>query len=142
MLPGMGANGSMSYKGILATVSSGLVIEYNKIDSIGYVGIEFQGSNVRVNNNVVNYYCTQKEDGGGIYTWTGSTEASPGTIYTGRVVRDNIVMNAIGAPYGANGAVDVAGIHLDGRSLNIDVSNNTIFNSNKDGIHTNSPYNV
>jgi len=143
LLPGMGLSGGNSYKGILASVLNNLVIEYNRVDSSGFVGIEFQGSNVSVNNNVVNYFCFQKEDGGGIYTWTGSSDFNPGVNYTNRVIRDNIIMNGIGAPASRfTSSIDVSGIHLDGRSVNIDVFNNTVFDIRKDGIHTNNPVNV
>ena len=143
MLAGMGASSGNSYKAIVASVLNNLVIEYNKVDSSGFVGIEFQGSNIMVNNNVVNYFCINKEDGGGIYTWSGSSDANPGVNYTNRVIKDNIIMRGMGAPLSRfTSSVDVSGIHLDGRSLNIDVLNNTIFDIRKDGIHTNNPINV
>ncbi len=142
-LAGMGESGANAYKGVNASVSSGLVMEYNKVDTTGYVAMEFQGNNVRVNNNWVNYYCFQKEDGGGIYTWSGSTEAVPLILYSGRVVRDNIITKGMGAPASRFGTgADVAGIHLDGESLGVEVLNNTIFDVNGEGIHTNNPVNV
>jgi uncharacterized repeat protein (TIGR02543 family) len=142
-LPGMGMSSGNSYKGIMASVSSGLMIEYNRVDTSGYVGIEFQGSNVTVRNNVVNYFDFIKDDAGGIYTYTSSSDAVPGTIYTNRVVRDNIVMNGAGAPYGRNSSnLFVSGIYLDGRTMNVDVLNNTVFNNGKNGIHCNNPQNV
>ncbi len=142
-IPGMGLSSGNSYKAIMASVSSGLLIEYNRVDTTGYVGIEFQGSNVTVKNNVVNYFDFIKDDAGGIYTYSSSSDAAPGTTYTNRVVRDNIVMNGAGAPYGRNSStLFVTGIYLDGRTMNVDILNNTVFNNGKNGIHCNNPQNV
>ena len=142
-LPGMGLNAGHSYKGIIAFALNNVEISYNKVDTTGFVAIEFEGNNVTVNNNVVNYYCYVKDDAGGIYTWSQSTDANPGTVYTNRVIRDNIIMNGIGsAPGPGSTSTWVSGIHLDGRSVNVDVLNNTIFNCNKNGIHSNNPVGV
>ncbi len=143
IVPGMGQSSGNSYKGILALAYSNLLIEYNRVDTTGYVGIEFQGSNVTVKNNVVNYFDFVKDDAGGIYSYASGTDANPGTIYTNRVVRDNIVMNGIGAAAGRSTATLYAtGIYLDGRTMNVDVLNNTVFNHPRGGIHSNNPNNV
>ncbi len=141
LLPGMGLSAGGSYKAIYAYVSSNLLIESNRIDTSGYVGIEFQGSNVTVKNNVVNYYDFVKDDAGGIYSYASGTDANPGVVFTNRVVNNNIVMNGIGAPYGRTSQekMYVSGIYLDGRSMNVSILNNTIFNIGKNGIHCNNP---
>ncbi len=142
-LPGMGLSGGHSYKGIIAFAQNNVLIEYNKVDTVGFAGIEFEGSNVSVNNNIVNYYCFVKDDAGGIYTWTPGTDSDPGTIYFNRVVRNNIITNGIGCPSGPGvTSIFVSGIHLDGRAVNVDVLNNSIFNNSKHGIHCNNPVNV
>lgn len=142
-LPGMGLSNGNSYKGIVAAAKSNLLIEYNTVDTTGYVGIEFQGSNVNVQYNVVNYFDFIKDDAGGIYTYASGTDAAPGTIYTNRVVSNNIVMNGVGAPKGRSTAtLYAAGIYLDGRSMNVTVQNNTVFNNSRQGIHSNNPSGV
>jgi len=142
-LPGMGQSEGHSYKGIYAFVSSNLLVEFNNVDTTGYVGIEFQGSNVTVKNNVVNYFDFIKDDAGGIYSYASGTDANPGTLYTNRVIRDNIVMNGIGAPQArSNTTLYATGIYLDGRTMNVDVLNNTVFNHPRGGIHSNNPNNV
>lgn len=142
-LRGMGLNAGHSYKGIIAFGLSNVTISYNRVDTTGFVGIEFEGSNVLVNNNVVNYFNFVKDDAGGIYTWSGSSDAVPGELETNRVIRNNIVMNGIGAPSGpGNKGSFTSGIHLDGRSVNIDVLNNTLFNNSKHGIHCNNAVGV
>ncbi|MBL0355416.1 MAG: right-handed parallel beta-helix repeat-containing protein [Chitinophagaceae bacterium] len=141
--PGMGPSGGSSYKGIVAKASSNLLIEYNNVDTTGYVGIEFQGSNVNVRYNVVNYFDFVVDDAGGIYTYASGTDAAPGTIYTNRVVSNNIVMNGIGAANGRSTATLYAtGIYLDGRAMNTSVLNNTVFNNPRGGIHSNNALNV
>ncbi len=142
-LPGMGLSSGNSYKGIYANVSNNLLMEFNRVDTTGYVGLEFQGNNVTVRNNVVNYFNYVKDDAGGIYCYTSGTDANPGTSYTNRVVRDNIVMNGIGEAKGRfSTKIDVAGIFLDGRAHNTDILNNTTFNCGTFGIYTNNPHNV
>lgn len=142
-LPGMGGSSSNSYKGILANIKSNLTIENNHIDTTGYVALEFQGNNVSIKNNVINYYCYNKDDGGGIYTWAAGTESAPSTVYTNRVIKNNIIMNGVGAPYGRNSMnAFVSGIYLDGRTMNVDVLDNSIFNIAKNGIHCNNAINV
>ena len=142
-LPGMGLSNGNSYKAVTASALSNLLVEYNKVDTSGYVGIDWQGSDVNIRYNVVNYFDFIKDDAGGIYTYSSGTDASPGTLYTNRVVSNNIVMNGIGAPYGRNSAtLFVSGIYLDGRPMNVSVLNNTVFNNGKNGIHANNPQNI
>jgi uncharacterized repeat protein (TIGR02543 family) len=143
VLPGMGLSNGNSYKGIYANVQNNLLVEYNRVDTAGYVGIEFQGSNVTVKNNVVNYFDFVKDDAGGIYSYASGTDADPGPSYNNRVVKDNIVMNGVGAPEGRfSSSLFVSGIYLDGRTMNVDLLNNTVFNNGKNGIHCNNPNNV
>jgi hypothetical protein len=143
VLPGMGASGGNSYKSIMAGVLSNLLVEYNTVDTSGYVGIDFQGSNVTIKNNVVDHFDFIKDDAGGIYTYSGGTDAAPGTVYTNRVIKDNIVMNGMGAGNGRNSTSPfVSGIYLDGRTVNVDVLNNTVFNNGKNGIHCSNANNV
>ena len=139
-LAGMGLSNGNSYKGILANILSNLLIEYNQVDTTGYVGIEFQGSNVNIRYNVVNYFDFIKDDAGGIYTYSSGTDANPGPTYTNRVISSNIVMNGAGAPYGrSSSTLFVTGIYLDGRTTNVSILNNTVFNNGKNGIHCNNP---
>jgi len=139
-LPGMAPSGSNSYKGIYASVLSNLLMEYNTVDTTGYVALQFQGSNVTIQKNVVNYFDFVLDDAGGIYSYTSGTDANPGTNYTNRVVQNNIVMNGKGAPNGRSTATLFAtGIYMDGRTMNVKILNNTVFNNGKNGIHCNNP---
>jgi hypothetical protein len=141
-IAGMGLSNGNSYKAITANTAN-LLIEYNTIDTTGYAGIDFQGSNVNIRYNVVNYFDCIKDDAGGIYIYGSGTDAAPGKIYTNRTVSNNIVMNGMGAPDGRNSSTRFAsGIYLDGRTMNVNVLNNTVFNNAKNGIHTSTAQTV
>ncbi|MEP6713588.1 MAG: right-handed parallel beta-helix repeat-containing protein, partial [Ferruginibacter sp.] len=144
MLPGMGSFwDDNDYKAISVSVNSGALVEYNNVVNTGYVGIQFQGNNVLIKNNFVNYYDIVKDDGGGIYTYQSGTDAAPGLTYTGRVIRNNIVLNGIGTTDGTgHGSIDVDGIYLDGRTGNVDVLDNTVAHIGVHGIYSNNAKNV
>ena len=135
---GLGSNwNSADYKGIFVEVSDNALLQYNNVINTGYTGIHWQGNDVTVKNNFVNNYNYVTEDGGGIYTYTTNSE-----FFTNRVVRDNIVLNGIGAPAGTAGDVNVQGIYLDGSTMNVDVLNNSVANVASNGFYTNNPTNV
>lgn len=139
---GMGQSNGNSYKGISVDLATNLLIENNRVDTTGYVAIEFDGSNVLVKNNVVNYFCYNKDDAGGIYSWI-PLDAPANIYYVNRVIRNNIVMNGIGAPDGRpSSTLFASGIYLDGTIMNVDVLDNTVFNMGKNGIHCNNPNNI
>lgn len=142
MLAGMGCFWhDTDYKGISVTTNTAL-IEYNSLVNTGFMGIQFSGNNITIKNNFVDTYNVVKDDGGGIYTYQTGTDASPGTIYTGRVIRDNIILNGIGAVGGSTGNIDVDGIFLDGRVTNVDIINNTMSGIGNNGIYCNNVVNV
>jgi hypothetical protein len=131
MFAGMGKSGDGMYCGIQQS-GNNATIEYNRIDSIGYNALQFQNSNISVRYNYVTNFCMTKDDGGGIYTWSGN-----GT-YTNRVVQNNIVMNAQGAPLGTEGSESAHCIYLDGHAMNVDVLNNTLSGAMASGLFLNN----
>ncbi|MBL0359241.1 MAG: right-handed parallel beta-helix repeat-containing protein [Chitinophagaceae bacterium] len=131
------------YKGIYVIVTTNALIENNVVDTVGLSGIQFSGNDIVVQKNFVNYFCNRVHDNGGIYTYVGGTDASPGATYTNRIVKSNIIMNGIGAPDGTNNpAPYMAGIYCDGRTMNVKVLDNTIINCKRNGIHCNNPSNI
>src|SRR5579872_3492007 len=80
-VPGMG-NFERSYDGIYLE-GENTTVEYNKVDTSGYVGILFHGGPDSIKNNSVDYFCFVKDDGGGIYTWSGDIDSAT-TRHTGR----------------------------------------------------------
>ncbi len=134
---------SFDYKGIHAEASSNLTIEYNEVDSTGLSGICFQGSNAIVRYNKVSNFCHTVDDNGGIYTYVGGTDANPGAYYTNRQIYGNIVFKALGAPQGTiSTKPDVAGIYVDGRSMEIAITGNTVFEIPGNAFQSNNPKNI
>ncbi len=123
-IPGMG-NYELAYIGILI---SGLndVVQYNTVDTTGYIGIYFlKGPNL-IKNNLVDYFCYLKDDGGGLYTWSADIDSA--TQRNAGVVTGNIVLNGVTAPDGtdkAHAAIAI-GVYLDENSSGIEVSDNTV----------------
>ncbi|MDO9551482.1 Ig-like domain-containing protein, partial [Rhodonellum sp.] len=135
--PGMGRNGDMNGNTIYMSETSGNgLVENNKILNSGYQGINFNGNNTIIKNNLVDMFCFVKDDGAGIYTHTGSAN----TTLTNRKVINNIVINGIGAvdgtkPYGPKDFPYVEGIYMDDNSTGVEISGNTVANVASSGIY-------
>jgi hypothetical protein len=139
---GNGQTADGGYTGI-SIFGDNLLVEYNTLDAIGFDGITFQGNNVNIKNNFVNNFCSVKDDGGGVYTWDGTGE----TVYYNRVINGNIITNAIGAKFGCENYLsipyeDARGIYLDGASMNVNVTNNSVANCVGSGFYYNNVTNV
>ncbi len=127
-IAGMGVSGD-SYQGIVVSSYNGDV-EYNSLDSIGHNGVAFFYPNTKINNNLITNFSFIKDDGSGVYTWSG------GGPVTGSQVRNNIVLNGIGAPQGTDtDERTVHGVYIDDGSSGVDVSNNSISNVAYDGLY-------
>jgi hypothetical protein len=122
---------------IFSTVRYTSLVEGNTVDTCGYNGIQVNGNNITVQKNKVNYYCYIKDDGGGIYTYTGI-----GAYYINRLFQNNIISNAIGSVYGNAFPTHAEGIYTDGNSTNVRILNNTISNTADRGIYNNDPRNI
>jgi parallel beta-helix repeat protein len=101
-------------------------ILYNTIDTTGYSGISFQGNSNTVSHNLVNYFCFVKDDGGGIYTWSGDLDSTQN--HTTGWITDNIVVNGVTAPGGTDSSVAgiAHGIYLDENTTECIVTGNTV----------------
>jgi parallel beta-helix repeat protein len=124
-IPGMG-NAEHSYIGIQIDGSNNTV-QYNTVDTTGYVGIFFWHSNsTTVRNNSVDYFCFVKDDGGGIYTWSGDIDSA--ARRDAGIIGGNIVLNGVTASGGTDSAhASIAdGIYLDENSSGVEISGNTI----------------
>jgi hypothetical protein len=102
------------------------VIQYNSVVNSGFNAISFDGNSTIVSNNFINYFCLILDDGGGIYTYNGSSTPH---VYTGRKVQNNIIMNGIGAipgtPTPAKNYVD--GIYMDNGAQQVEISGNSVY---------------
>ena len=123
-IPGMGAP-EASYVGIYVS-GTGNTIQYNQVDTTGYVGIFFLGSNNTIKNNAIQYFTFIKDDGGGIYTWSGNTDTVVQKDMS--TVAGNIVLDGVTAPAGTDKkqAGIAYGIYLDENSSRMDVTDNTV----------------
>ncbi|HEV3413535.1 MAG TPA: right-handed parallel beta-helix repeat-containing protein [Puia sp.] len=123
-IPGMG-NPEHSYIGINIGGQNNTV-QYNKVDTTGYVGIFFLGGPHLIKNNTINYFCYVKDDGGGIYTWSGDIDSAK--VRNAGVITGNIILNGVTSPDGTDKAhaAIADGIYLDENSSGLEVSNNTV----------------
>ena len=134
---GMGRNGDMNGNTIyMSATSNNALVEGNKVLNSGYQGINFDGNNTVVKNNLVDTFCFVKDDGAGIYTHTGY----PNTTFTNRKVTNNIVINGVGAvdgtkPYGPNDFPYVKGIYMDDNTSGVEIKGNTVAHVGWSGIY-------
>lgn len=126
VLAGMGLTLN-AYTGIF-TIGDSSKVSNNRMDSVGYIGYQFYGKKTFPYRNYITNFCLLKDDGGGIYTITGT----PGsTINDGSVIRGNILINGIGALNGTTGVAAssaAAGIYMDEQSRQLTADSNSISN--------------
>src|SRR5690554_108712 len=138
---GMGKSGVGNGLAI-QTSSDNNLIERNKILKTGYIGIRFSGHHTKVNNNYIDEFCLIRDDGAGIYTWTGPAN----TNYVGREVTGNVVVNGRGAKTGTPSAkieqAPVEGIYLDDNASGVLVSGNTVAHVEGKGIFIHNARNI
>jgi len=129
LVAGMGLGSDGQYNAVQLG-GTNLLVEYNTIDSVGYIGLNFNGDTLTIKNNVISNYCMTKDDGGGLYTWSNGT-----TNYSRKLI-GNILMNAIGAPEGSGwSGVAAEGIYIDDRSSNVDIIGNSVYKCGNNGIY-------
>lgn len=144
IIPGRGKSGDGQYRGFDASGTTNLLVESNRLDSIGYTGISFstQTFGLTIQKNVISNFGMTKSDVGGIYTWNG-VQQSMSNIK----ILSNIIYNSLPATEGApttasNPYSGSNGIYLDQCSQNIIVSDNTIYNCYGIGIFLISVTNI
>jgi hypothetical protein len=136
LFAGMGRAASR-FTAIMA-YGSNSIIEYNEIDTTGFIGINFLGSSTVIRNNLINFYCTVIDDGGGIYLFNENN-----VIYSGIKITNNILLNGMGAPGGTgNRQASGEGIYMDDNANGIEISGNTVANCGFAGMFIHSSYNL
>jgi parallel beta-helix repeat protein len=137
-IAGMESNGEHTGYGLRCSGGTGVTILRNVVKNSGYVGIEWYGDNVLVQNNLVDTFCTVRDDGGGIYSWETAAGNNP-WIRFNRVIDGNIVLNGIGQSKGTPSSSESSnvGIYVDDNTRNVIISYNTIAWVNGNGIHGN-----
>jgi uncharacterized repeat protein (TIGR01451 family) len=136
--PGRGLSGDNQYNGFTADSRNNALIELNRIDSVGYCGLNFPSVNATVQRNVVSNWCLTKNDGGAYYL-TNNQNVTTGNI----VLANNIAYNGIGVPEGTpDGFLGANGIYIDNCVTGVTVRNNTVFRTSSIGIVVNNSTNV
>ncbi len=132
IIDGMGPSGNSKTEGI-AVGGNNNFIEYNVIDSIGYVGLYFSGNDILIRNNVISNFTMNKDDGGGIYVVSGK---KPGRTFRNRRIIGNIVTNGIGNGAGTPQPEfrSALGIYMDDGTNNVDILDNIVSNCAELGI--------
>ena len=129
---GLGEDANGNYFGISANTSN-LSIQNNRMDQIGYNGIGFWGDFITIKNNSITNFCTIKDDGAGIYTWSATPIIKRRVEISGNVVGDgNNPTVGLGTPHPER--THVSGIYLDSRSNNVTIDDNTVYNCGNFGI--------
>lgn len=138
---GMGKSGIGTGYGIHAT-SDYAHVEYNHILHTGYIGIRFGGNYSKIKHNYIDNFCLNKDDGAGIYTWTGPNNVE----FKGRKITGNIIVNGKGAKEGTPvpkiSKPAVEGIYIDDNASGIEISNNTIAHNSSKGIYIHNARNL
>lgn len=148
LFPGMGSGFISStvtyqtsiskFKGIASAGNYGNIIG-NLIKHTGYTAIFFTGDGTIVDSNYINDFCFTMDDGGGIYSYSELKTK----VWKTRYIRNNTVLNAIGAPAGTDVTTgrysnQTAGIFLDAANGNFEVTNNFVANVDKGLLLNNS----
>ena len=128
---GMGSSGDGMYNALTVT-GNHIEVLRNTITQTGYVGIDFRGTHITVRNNTVSYFCTVKDDGAGIYTWTRPQQRLEELRVSG-----NVVLHGGGSAMGTDRPEKsvAEGIYLDDRTHNVEVDHNTVAYCEGSGIY-------
>lgn len=139
IFPGIAKGVGGNYEAIIA-YGDNSEISYNTIKNTGYCGIKFDGNSTVVKNNYIDYFCFIKDDGAGIYGYPTQFQTS----YTQRTIKDNIVLNGIGAVGGTKDPtyLPAEGIYMDVSASYADITNNTIANCINLGLYLNNTRNI
>ncbi len=135
LFSGMGGSGDGQYAAVRQDGTYGNV-SFNRIDSVGYIGVEYNGSGTKIYNNYISNFCLTKDDGGGIYS-QGGIRSPVSEVY------NNIVINGIGEPWGSsNHSLACEGIYTDDNSNGVFIHNNTVANIQHSGFFWNGTMNI
>jgi parallel beta-helix repeat protein len=133
LFAGMGKNGDLGYQALTIKGKNNRITD-NVIKSTGYIPIRFEGDFVTIENNFIDRFCSVKDDGAAIYTWNNDANAPENTA---RVVKDNIILNGIGAGAGTSylNQRNAHGIYLDDNSANVEITGNTVAYCSDAGVY-------
>ena len=138
-IAGMETSGDFnSGAGIACEKGDGITIHNNTVTNSGYAGISWQGDNVSIKYNLVNVFCTQRDDGGGIYSVENAGSNLP--IRTNRKIIGNIILNGRGNNNGTNNpkGTSCSGLYFDLGTRTVLADSNTVAYTVNSGFHGNN----
>lgn len=140
ILRGMGLAYNGSNSAIQLTNSDYILCENNTVINTAYKGIGFYGNYITLKNNFIDTYGVWHDDGGAIYTYTGT-----GTPIIGCKIQGNIILNGIDSRNGTSNTefpIIAAGIYCDYGTQNVEIFDNSIYNSKSYGIFLGNNENI
>lgn len=127
---GMGLNDNEKYYGIHISGDS-CNISYNRIDSVGYIPLRWNGRSSVINYNYISKYAFIKDDAGGIYSYIGTEYQF--RYDTGSQVKYNTIMSGLSATGGINPSASFGGgskgIYMDNFVNGVTIEGNTCFDN-------------
>ena len=118
----LGEGGTNQYRAISLenNASTGAVISYNTIDSVGYNGINGGATGSLITRNTITNFCIFMDDGGAIYTQEAS---GTNKRITENFIRGGGALAAQGTPDGGNQAM---GIYSDASNAFTEIAGNAV----------------
>ncbi len=110
-------------------------VRYNRVEQVGYVGLDVFGSNNTFDSNVVINACSSKADGSGLRSFGSSSIDF--TIMHDLTVTNNIIVNTTGNTDGSQTQYRPPfglGLYYDNYSRNVFTANNTVIGSTYYGL--------
>ncbi len=113
----------------------GNTLRYNRLEKIGYNGVDVFGHDTTLEKNVINQSCYSKADCGGVRTF-GSTSLAATKVYNVRLL-DNIIVDIPGNVDGchASRAAFGMGLYVDHYSRDVETRGNTVISTTITGIN-------
>jgi hypothetical protein len=123
LAPGMGVSSDNQYAAMILKGTG--ISEYNDLRYSGYHGMAFNNSaQVKIRYNFIDSICMTKDDGGGVYSFTGNDTTR---VTVGREIVHNIVMHSVGVAVGSNNTTSAGYlIYLDDNVDSVTVGWNTM----------------
>ncbi len=110
-------------------------IQYNRLERVGYNGMDVFGYGNTVYRNVIDHPCSSKGDCGGLRSF-GSNNLSNTSVYD-LTIRENIILDSVGNTDGARSDFDSLfgfGLYIDNGSRNVTAQGNIIARCTAAGI--------
>lgn len=118
---GMGLNNAGNYIGMLTDGSTGYTLEYYRIDSSGYAGLTWKGSDALNQYGFISHHNMTLNDGGGMYLQDASNNDAP---KFNRKLHHVIIMDNEDAHNGSDSQADnSAGLYMDDGTDNVQADN-------------------